>query len=127
MEAILQLHTHNKGSRLLHKLRDTLALAVISAQEKLDLIVTFIASEMNADVCSIYLLRSGTYLELFSTYGLNDGFIHKTRLKKGEGVVGEVASSGRLLVLSDAKQHKNFRLIEGIGEESLCGFVGVPI
>lgn len=127
MEAILQLHTHNKGSRLLHKLRDTLALAVISAQEKLDLIVTFIASEMNADVCSIYLLRSGTYLELFSTYGLNDGFIHTTRLKKGEGVVGEVAASGRLLVLSDAKQHKNFRLIEGIGEESLCGFVGVPI
>lgn len=127
MKALLQLQVSNDRSRLLKRLRDTLAKAVISPQEKLDSIVKLVASEMKTDVCSIYLLRSGTCLELFATYGLNAGYIHKTRLKKGEGVVGDVAQHGHVLVLADAKQHKNFRFIEGIGEDLMCGFAGVPI
>lgn len=127
MKPLLQFQAGNDRSRLLKRLRDTLAEAVISPQEKLDSIVRLVASEMKTDVCSIYLLRSGTWLELFATYGLNAGYIHKTRLKKGEGVVGDVAQHGHVLVLADAKQHKNFRFIEGIGEDLLCGFVGVPI
>lgn len=127
MEAVLQFQPNNGGSRLLKRLRDTMAEALLTPQQRLDSIVRLIALEMKTDVCSIYLLRSGTYLELFATYGLNEGFIHTTRLKKGEGVVGDVAEQGRLLVLVDAKQHQSFRLIEGIGEESLCGFAGIPI
>ncbi len=41
----------------------------ISAQSRLDKLVTLIATNMVAEVCSIYLRRAGKYLELFATEG----------------------------------------------------------
>ncbi len=41
-----------------------------SAQMRLDKLVTVIAANMVAEVCSIYLRRAGKVLELFATEGL---------------------------------------------------------
>ena len=41
-----------------------------TAQMRLDKLVTVIASNMVAEVCSIYLRRAGKVLELFATEGL---------------------------------------------------------
>ncbi|MEI9886892.1 MAG: phosphoenolpyruvate-utilizing N-terminal domain-containing protein [Rhizomicrobium sp.] len=60
-----------QGPRLLlRRLREIMAEQT-SAQTRLDKLVTVIATNMVAEVCSIYLRRAGKALELFATEGLN--------------------------------------------------------
>ena len=54
---------------LLRRLREAMAQPV-SAQERLDKTVELIASNLVAEVCSIYIRRAGDQLELFATKGL---------------------------------------------------------
>ena len=54
---------------LLRRLREIMA-EPISAQERLDKIVTQIAANMVAEVCSVYVLRADNVLELYATEGL---------------------------------------------------------
>ena len=84
--------------RLLRNLRDVMA-APGSAQARLDKVVKLIAANMVAEVCSIYVLRAGEVLELFATEGLNPDAVHKTRLRVGEGLVGDIAAHARPLAL----------------------------
>ena len=86
---------------LLKRLRDTMARGV-SAEETLGEVVRMVANEMVAEVCSIYLLRAGEVLELFATQGLNPSAVHRTRLRVGEGLVGDIAAHHRPLALADA-------------------------
>jgi phosphotransferase system enzyme I (PtsP) len=111
---------------LLRRLRDIMAERT-SAQERLDRIVTLIANNMVAEVCSIYLVRSGGDLELFATEGLNKTAVHNTRLKKGEGLVGDIATHARPLNLPDAQAHPQFAYKPETGEEVFQSLMGVPI
>ena len=61
----------------------------VSAQDRLDRIVRVIAAEIVAEVCSVYVMRAGEVLELFATVGLRPEAVHRTRLRVGEGLVGE--------------------------------------
>ncbi len=63
-----------------------------SAQKRLDKIVVLIASNMVAEVCSVYLMRPTRELELFATEGLKPTAVHRTRLRVGEGLVGDIAA-----------------------------------
>ncbi|MEY4092790.1 MAG: hypothetical protein RLZZ496_1972, partial [Pseudomonadota bacterium] len=54
---------------LLRRLREVMAEPV-SAQARLDKIVTVIAANMVAEVCSFYVMRADNTLELFATEGL---------------------------------------------------------
>jgi len=87
---------------LLRRLREVMAEPV-AAQQRLDRIVTLIAANMVAEVCSIYVLRPGGDLELFATEGLNRAAVHKSRLKLGEGLVGKIALDGAPLNLAEAQ------------------------
>jgi phosphotransferase system enzyme I (PtsP) len=111
---------------LLRRLRDIMAERT-SAQERLDRIVTLIAGNMVAEVCSVYLVRSGGDLELFATEGLNKTAVHSTRLKKGEGLVGDIALNARPLNLPDAQAHPQFAYKPETGEEVFQSLMGVPI
>ncbi len=77
---------------LLRRLREIMAEQT-SAQARLDKLVSLVAANMVAEVCSIYLRRAGGALELFATEGLNRDAVHRTRLKQGEGLVGLVAET----------------------------------
>ena len=115
------------GSRLLlRRLRDVMA-AGGGAQDRLDLVVGIIARDMVAEVCSIYLLRPGDILELFATEGLLKTAVHRTRLRVGEGLVGDVAAHARPLSLDDAQSHPQFAYRPETGEEIYHSFLGVPI
>ncbi|MBV9685908.1 MAG: hypothetical protein JO096_01690, partial [Alphaproteobacteria bacterium] len=63
--------------RLLRRLRDIMAGSG-TAQERLERIVRVVASEMVAEVCSVYILRAGEVLELFATEGLRPEAVHRT-------------------------------------------------
>lgn len=112
--------------RLLRQLRDLMQSGG-QRQDRLDALVRLIADAMVAEVCSLYVMRAGEVLELFATRGLRREAVHRTRLRLGEGIVGEVASSGRPLALQDAQQHPNFAYRPETGEEVYHSMLGVPL
>lgn len=115
------------GSRLLlRRLRDVMA-GEGSAQERLNRIVTLIAADMVAEVCSCYIMRAGEVLELFATEGLKPEAVHKTRLRVGEGLVGDIAAHARPLALADAQSHPHFAYRPETGEEVYHSLMGVPV
>jgi len=111
---------------LLRKMREIMGER-ITAQARLDKIVSLIAANMVAEVCSIYLIKAGGWLELFATEGLNKSAVHATRLKMGEGIVGDVALHGRALNLADAPAHPSFSYKPETGEDPYQSMLGVPI
>ncbi len=118
--------TWTGSRRLLRRLRDIMA-GPGSAQTRLDHIVTLIASDMVAEVCSVYLTRAGQLLELFATEGLRPDAVHRTRLYVGEGLVGHIAANGRALTLADARSHPLFAFRPETGEEVYASLMGVPV
>lgn len=115
-----------KSHVLLKRLRDTLAERS-EGQDRLDAITKLIAASMDAEVCSIYLCRDDTTLELCATEGLNPEAVHQTRLRIGQGLVGKVAEQAHPLKTKDAPSAKGFRYMPETGEEIFPSFLGVPI
>lgn len=111
---------------LLRRLREAMA-EVSESQARLDEVAHLIAQNMVAEVCSIYLMQSGDELELYATEGLKPSAVHKTRLKVGTGLVGDIAAHARPLNLSDAQAHPNFAYRPETGEEIYKSLMGVPI
>ncbi len=111
---------------LLRKLRAVMAEPE-TAQTRLDKIVTLIAGNMVAEVCSIYVMRPGNILELYATEGLKREAVHKSKLNVGEGLVGLIAEQAIGLSLSDADQHPSFKYLPETGEELYSSFLGVPV
>jgi len=111
---------------LLRRLREVMAEPV-NAQARLDKIVVHIASNMVAEVCSVYVLRDDSRLELFATEGLNREAVHLTTMRSGEGLVGRIAETAEALALSDAQSHPAFSYKPETGEEIYQSFLGVPI
>ncbi len=111
---------------LLRRLRELMAEA-LEPQERLDRIAREIAQNMVAEVCSLYVLRADSVLELYATEGLNPGSVHSAQLRLGEGLVGTIAASARPLNLSDAQNHPAFAYLPETGEEIYHSFLGVPV
>ena len=111
---------------LLRRLRELMA-EPLEPQERLDRIVREIAANMVAEVCSLYVLRADSVLELYATEGLNPGAVHLAQLRLGQGLVGTIAASARPLNLSDAQRHPAFAYLPETGEEIYHSFLGVPV
>src|SRR6201992_1710538 len=111
---------------LLRRLREVMAEPV-SAQERLDKIVVLIGANMVAEVCSVYVLRVDSTLELYATEGLNRDAVHHTVLRSDEGLVGLVSSQASAINLSNAQAHPAFSFRPEAGEEIYHSFLGVPI
>ncbi|MEM8575665.1 MAG: phosphoenolpyruvate--protein phosphotransferase [Pseudomonadota bacterium] len=112
--------------QMLRRLREVMAEHA-SAQARLDKVVMLIASNIVAEVCSLYLRRRDGSLELVATEGLNVTAVHNTHLKPGEGLVGLVAEQGEPKQYADAQHHPAFSFRPETGEEAYHSFVGVPI
>ena len=120
-------HGFGGGSRrMLRRLRDVMAQSATD-QERLDQIVRIIATDMAAEVCSIYVRRADSILELCATEGLNPESVHRTRLRVGEGLVGDIAARARPHALSDAQSHPKFAYRPETGEEIYQSLMGVPV
>jgi phosphotransferase system enzyme I (PtsP) len=110
---------------LLTRLRATLAEPG-GGQERLDRIVRLVAEGLVAEVCSIYLRREDI-LELSATEGLKPESVHLSRLRVGQGLVGQIAETAEPLSTTDASHTRGFRYLPETGEEGLASFLGVPI
>ena len=111
---------------LLRRLREIMA-AGGSAEARLNEVTRAIAANLVAEVCSVYLRRAGEILELFATHGLRREAVHATRLRFGEGLVGDIAAHARPLSLADAQDHPHFAYRPETGEEAFHSFLGVPV
>ncbi|HTM76011.1 MAG TPA: phosphoenolpyruvate--protein phosphotransferase [Devosia sp.] len=111
---------------LLRQLRETMA-EPLGSQARLDKIVSLIADNMRADVCSFYVLRDDSALELFATKGLAPESVHMTTLQLGEGLVGVIAANAEPLSLDDAPSHPAFAYRPETGEDPYYAFLGVPV
>ena len=111
---------------LLRRLREVMAEPV-SAQERLDKIVVLIAANMVAEVCSVYVLRVDSTLELYATEGLNRDAVHHTVMRSDEGLVGLVASQASAINLSNAQAHPAYSYRPETGEEIYHSYLGVPV
>ena len=118
--------TQTDSRQLLRRLRDTMAEEQ-KGQARLNKITHLIADSMGTEVCSIYLFRDNETLELCATEGLNTEAVHQTRLRIGEGLVGRVARSKKVINTEDAPSSKGFRFMPETGEEIFSSFAGVPI
>ncbi len=112
--------------RMLRQLRDVMAQSAPD-QERLDQIVRIIAADMRTEVCSIYVRRADNILELCATEGLNPEAVHRTRLRVGEGLVGDIAARASPHALSDAQSHPKFAYRPETGEEIYQSLMGVPV
>lgn len=115
-----------KPPKLMRAIRKAMA-GTESVQERLDDFTKAITKSMRVDVASIYLLRPSKDLELSATQGLKQSAVHKTRLSRGEGLVGHVAQTAKPLNLADAPSHAQFSYRPETGEDRYKSFLGVPI
>ncbi|MDP1875424.1 phosphoenolpyruvate--protein phosphotransferase [Phenylobacterium sp.] len=116
-----------RGQRsLLRQIREAVQRSA-PAQDRLDMVVRIIARSMVAEVCTLYMRRSGGEMELFATEGLDPLAVHLTRMRPGEGLVGEIMRLGRPLNLADAPNHPAFSYRPETGEDPYHAFLGVPL
>ncbi|MEO3427219.1 phosphoenolpyruvate--protein phosphotransferase [Pelagibius sp. CAU 1746] len=115
------------GSRRLLRLLRDLMKGSGSSQTRLDKVVDLIAQDIVAEVCSIYVMRAGSVLELFATKGLKPAAVHKLRIRVNQGLVGLIAAQARPVALADAQSHPNFAYFPETGEEVYQSLMGVPI
>src|SRR5690606_19349281 len=111
---------------LLRQLREAMA-EPLASQDRLNKIVDLIADNMHADVCSFYVLRDDSALELFATHGLKREAVHMTTLRLGEGLVGLIAAEAEALNLDNAPAHPGFAYRPETGEDPFNAFLGVPV
>lgn len=118
--------TESESRKLLRRLRDTMAEEA-EGQERLNKITHLIADSMGTEVCSVYLFRDTDTLELCATEGLKPEAVHQTRLRMGEGLVGRVARTGKIINSADAPKERGFRFMPETGEEIYSSFLGIPV
>lgn len=112
--------------QMMLRLRDAVA-EDLPAPQRLDRIVALVARELRADVCSCFIQRAGEVIELFSTVGLPHDVVHQSKLRVGEGFIGDIAASAVPLVLADMTTHPQFSLRPETGGADFRGFCGVPV
>ncbi|MGL1922472.1 MAG: phosphoenolpyruvate--protein phosphotransferase [Hyphomicrobiales bacterium] len=99
----------------------------VDDQERLDKITLLVSTNMQAEVCSIYLVLNTGELELFATEGLNKDAVHNAKMPAGQGLVSHIAKTANHLNLANARSHDNFMFLPETGEDVYHSFLGVPI
>ena len=96
--------------------------------DALNIIVTRLKTQIDADVCSIYLTDSEQREHvLMATDGLRPEAVGKVALPLHRGLVGLVAERAEYINLDDASNHPSYLAISETGETRYHGFLGAPI
>ncbi len=95
--------------------------------QKLANILKTIAEAMQADAAVCYAVVDKNYLDLFSTYGLDKAKNKQTRLRFGEGIIGEIANDKRSLALNNLWMYPKFAASSELVGKDYKSFMGAPI
>ncbi len=106
--------------------------AAISGLHELDAILRIglnnVLNIMNGTVGGIMLLDEPNQTLSYRVYhGLSNKYAEEMRLKRGEGIAGKVAQSGRAVLLEDISSEPDAARIDLISLEGLRAFISVPL
>jgi len=94
----------------------------------LDVVTEMAAKAIDAAVCSIFLLNEeGTHLELRSAKRSGNFYRHREPLPLGQGVVGQVAVSGKAAYIADVRTDPRYLRSELAAAEGLVSLLAVPL
>ena len=97
-------------------------------QQVLELIVDSVCTELEVEVCSIYLADYDlNQFVLMATRGLNPDSVGRLFIDFNEGLVGLVGQREEPIHLHSAETHPSFHYVEDIHEDDLSAYLGVPI
>ena len=108
--------------QILRNLREIMNNKEDDDQTRLDKITLLVSSNMETQVCSIYLVLDTGELELFATEGLNKDAVHTTKMPAGRGLVSYIAKTADHLNLPNARSHPNFMYLPETGEDIYHSF-----
>ena len=95
--------------------------------QKLANILKTIAEAMQADAAVCYAVVDKNYLDLFSAYGLDRQNSKQTRLRFGEGIVGQIANDKCSLALNNLWMYPKFAASSELLGKDYKSFMGAPI
>lgn len=96
--------------------------------EILNLIVVVTANMLNSKICSISLLdNKGHHLVMKATQALSLEYVKKPNLKANEGIIGDVLTTKKPIVVSDVRQEEKYRFKELAVKEGLTSMLAVPM
>jgi len=96
--------------------------------ETLTRVVALIASRLQTDVCSVYLLEPDrANLVLAATLGLTPQSVGVLRMPLQEGLAGLVAEAVHAVAVEQVATHPRFKFFPEAGEDEYQSFLGVPL
>ncbi len=131
--ALAKAQLYDSQSRQLEELQMLARLsAVVNAPQYLDdlleIVTDMAAKSMDAAVCSLFLLNEAqTHLELRSAQRRHGRYQHRPPLPIGEGVIGQVALTGRLANVRDVQTDARYQGKALARQEGLCSLLAVPL
>lgn len=102
-------------------------ISPIYLDEMLKLIVELAAKIMKARGCSLMLLDEDDRLVVRAVYGLGPGYTDKPPLRLGEGILGQVASTGKPITVDDVLKDPRYRYPDLARREGLVSLLAVPL
>lgn len=126
-----QLHDHQQ-----QQIAELQALAEVSElatslqymDDILDVVTEMTARVMQAAVCSLFLINeAGTHLELRSAKRNTNAYLHRPPLPVGQGVIGQVALTGRAIYIPDVRSDPRYLRQELARREGLVSLLAVPL
>ena len=106
--------------------------AAISGLEDLDAILSValdnVLNIMNGTIGGILLLDEGTQTLSYRVHqGLSTRYVEEMRMSLGEGIDGEVAQSGKAVLLEDISADPRVAHLDLVTDECLKAFISVPL
>ena len=99
-----------------------------NASEMLDRIVRLVASKLETDVCSVYVLNGEhDYLVLQATVGLNRESVGRIGMNLREGLTGLVLERLEPLFVLHPGRHARNKHFDDSGEEAYQTYLGIPL
>lgn len=100
----------------------------LNVEKILRKIVQQISGELGFAIVSIMLLdRTGQFLRIMASKGLDEEIRSSTKVPVGEGVAGGVAESGEPLLVRNIEEHPRLKKLQSHGRYSSKSLICVPL
>lgn len=94
----------------------------------LNVVTEMAAKAMDADVCSLFLLdETGEYVQLRAAKRTTSLYHPRPPLKLGEGVIGQVAQTGKMAYVADVGKNGRYVGRDLARDEGLVSLLAVPL
>jgi PAS domain S-box-containing protein len=101
----------------------------LSLDELLQIIAEQVVTGMKFKACYLRLIEDGNRLKIKACYGIGHMYIgdEKYTSKIGEGISGKVAKTGKMRIVIDLHNEKEFKYKDLLEKENLASLLSIPL